>query len=177
MQIKRLKIPWLAFLFLSIPAVTLLTQGCDQNPCSEVCEMGTCVEGDCICQPGFEGLACDQRQNLAYIGDYHITNEQCNAGGTISTPYDVVIFASASTPEYFTLAGLHGEPQNLALVQAKILPQEDKFIMDRHEFSNEGLALEGEGSLRRDISTLSISYRLYRNDILTDSCTATLTRF
>lgn len=61
--------------------------------CKDVnCNNGTCVEGDCVCDAGYEGTNCDTEIRAAYLGTYNVT-ETCDSG---SDAYAVVVSAGTS---------------------------------------------------------------------------------
>lgn len=53
--------------------------GCDTDPCKDViCENdGTCVDGDCVCQAGYEGTDCSTESRTKFLGSYDV-DETCD---------------------------------------------------------------------------------------------------
>lgn len=48
----------------------LLTSSC-KDPCKEVnCNFGTCLEGTCLCDDGYEGVNCDQLERDKFVGSW-----------------------------------------------------------------------------------------------------------
>ena len=48
----------------------LLTSSC-KDPCKDInCNNGVCLEGTCLCDDGFEGVNCDQRERAKFVGTW-----------------------------------------------------------------------------------------------------------
>lgn len=70
------------FQILGVVAITGLgLTSCEVDPCSDVeCgDNGTCVDGDCVCDAGYEGTDCDTESRAKFIGTYNVT-EACTSG-------------------------------------------------------------------------------------------------
>lgn len=92
------------FQILGVVAVaTVGMTSCDTDPCADVeCgEYGTCLEGDCVCDAGFEGTNCDVLSRDEFIASYAVS-ESCTSGnytynGTVSasaTGMDKIVFGN-----------------------------------------------------------------------------------
>ncbi len=47
----------------------LVVNSCKKDKCKDViCENGTCVEGNCNCDYGWEGLLCDKKKSEVFLG-------------------------------------------------------------------------------------------------------------
>lgn len=57
----------------------LLSAACKQNECADVpsCVNGACVEGECLCNEGWEGGSCDTPSADKFAGTYSVT-DLCN---------------------------------------------------------------------------------------------------
>ncbi len=48
----------------------LIASSC-KDPCKEVnCNNGTCLEGTCLCDDGYEGVNCDQLERDKFVGSW-----------------------------------------------------------------------------------------------------------
>lgn len=54
---------------------------CEVDNCADVeCGTnGTCVDGDCVCDAGYEGTACDTEERAEFIATYNVS-ESCTSG-------------------------------------------------------------------------------------------------
>lgn len=78
---------------LAIVGIGLASMTACTDLCKDVnCNNGTCVEGDCVCDAGYEGTNCDTEIRAAYLGTYNVT-ETCDSG---SDAYAVVVSAGTS---------------------------------------------------------------------------------
>lgn len=61
----------------AIFAVSL--SSCTSDPCKDVnCGTnGTCVEGNCECDPGYEGTSCETEMRAKFLGTYVATGSLC----------------------------------------------------------------------------------------------------
>lgn len=67
---------------LGVAAIaTIGMVSCDTDACKDVdCGAnGTCLEGDCICDTGYEGASCQTLVRAQFLGNYNIT-ESCTSG-------------------------------------------------------------------------------------------------
>jgi hypothetical protein len=66
-------------LFAFIASTVLV--GCKNDPCKDItCAFsGTCAEGGCICQVGYEGVHCETAMRDKFVGIYNV-----NENGSIS---------------------------------------------------------------------------------------------
>ncbi len=70
------KIKKLSLIFLFVLTIFFIN-ACD--PCSTVnCINGECVEGDCICNTGYEGDECEKEMREKFLGSY-IVSDECEA--------------------------------------------------------------------------------------------------
>jgi len=66
---------------LGVAAIaTIGMVSCDTDPCKDVdCGLyGECVDGDCECDLGYEGVACATESRADFIGSYLINEESCD---------------------------------------------------------------------------------------------------
>lgn len=80
---------------LGVAAIaTMGMTSCDTDACADVdCgEYGTCLEGDCVCDAGYEGVNCDTQERAEFIGTYNV-NESCTSG---SYTYSITVTESST---------------------------------------------------------------------------------
>ena len=67
---------------LGVAAVAAIgLSSCETDACADVeCGVnGTCVDGDCVCDAGYEGTACDTEERAEFIATYNVS-EACTSG-------------------------------------------------------------------------------------------------
>jgi hypothetical protein len=79
-----------------ITAVCLGISGCS-DPCDSMnCgSNGTCTDGDCLCDAGFDGLNCETELRAKFLGGYNAT-ETCQSG---TYTYEMSISANPGSPD------------------------------------------------------------------------------
>ena len=80
----------LPFLLLVCLSLTQCSDPCDDVDCGA---NGTCVEGTCNCDPGYEGLSCETEIRAKYIGTYSGDVSACLEG-----------FGQQIPPEFSTIS-------------------------------------------------------------------------
>lgn len=171
---------------LSIFAVTLIAAlsmtitSCETDPCKDVeCgSFGSCLEGDCICDVGYEtdtDGTCGVRSADKFVSSF-ATAEDCSA-----LDYTVNIAASSVQADKIILTNLgnYGCPSGdipvEALVNGNTVTLEAGPYCPTTSFA--GYTFSGSGTISGD--ELIISYVVtYESggDQITDTCVATLTR-
>lgn len=71
----------LAFFAAGIAAVTFSISSCTVDPCKDVScgANGECVDGNCVCDAGYEGSTCATEQRAKFLGQYSVS-EACTSG-------------------------------------------------------------------------------------------------
>ena len=88
-------------------AAAMFFTGCT-DPCKDVnCNNGTCLEGDCVCDAGYQGLACDVKHNAKFVGVYTFV-ETCDS--TVPATYNLTVAASSASPSNINITNLYEEP-------------------------------------------------------------------
>ncbi|MFT4981064.1 MAG: hypothetical protein ACI9UR_000911 [Bacteroidia bacterium] len=80
---------------LGVAAVaTIGMVSCTTDACKDVnCGIsGTCLDGACICDDGYEGTNCDTEERAEFIGTYNVT-ESCTSG---DFSYSLTVTTSAT---------------------------------------------------------------------------------
>ncbi len=67
----------LCFLLVAYTACKKKTTSSPSGPCTGiVCQNnGTCLNGECQCIPGYEGLSCEKASNSRYLGKWNVTEK------------------------------------------------------------------------------------------------------
>jgi hypothetical protein len=164
----------LKFAFSGIALMlTLLFVGCT-DPCKDVeCNFGTCADGECVCNTGYEGANCLTALNAKFAGSYQLS-ETCSGSGPAG-PYAVTV-AAKSTPLDITFVGLWEVTQNI--VNGVVGSDGVSFTIERQQITT-GIDIEcTTGSISTDGNTVNMTYKIYYQtpDSLVDNCTATLTK-
>lgn len=75
---------------LAIVGIGLASMTACTDLCKDVnCNNGTCVEGDCVCDTGYEGTNCETAIRAKFLGTFNVT-ETCDSG---SDSYAVTVSA------------------------------------------------------------------------------------
>lgn len=72
---------------LGVAAIaTIGMVSCDTDACKDVeCGVnGTCLEGDCVCDAGYEGVSCETEERTKFVGDWDFT-DSCIPGSANSS--------------------------------------------------------------------------------------------
>jgi PKD repeat protein len=140
-------------------------------PCNPACVNGLCVDGDCICNAGYEGADCSTAFNAKFSGIYTLS-ETCTSG---ADSYSVTASPSSTDPSKATFSGLYRE--NVG-VTAQIGTTGLSFTIARQPIFT-GYEIEGTiGTINASGNTINISYRIWSNatNTVVDNCTATLAK-
>jgi hypothetical protein len=141
------------------------------DPCYNVaCDNGDCVNGNCICDAGYEGDDCADGFNAKFVGTYFL-NETCNTSGPAS--YSVIGGARSTSVYEATLTGLWEAPSGSVI--AVIGSNGTSFSIARQSIDS-NIELEGSGTASVDGNTLNITYTIYINGSMVETCVATLTK-
>ena len=153
---------------------TLAFAGC-KDECKDVdCGSGTCVEGNCVCDAGYEGTACAAAFNAKLSGTYSLS-EVCDMNGFQTG--SVVVAPVNGTINQFTIAELRGFSQDL--VACTFSADFTTFDIPRQSFGNGFYLIEANGgTVSTDGSIIEMTYRIYysSNALFLESCNARLTR-
>jgi hypothetical protein len=142
-------------------ATLLLAGSLFLTRCSDTCEdvacvTGECVEGDCICDAGYEGTDCGTAINAKFSGTY-INNEGCS----LSTPifYTVTIAPKSGNPAEASITGLWEVAQ--ASVTAKIAASGTSFTIENQPLGTSGFIVSsGNGSISADGNSITLAYTI-----------------
>jgi len=150
--------------------ILLALGSCRPDRCKNVpCEFGTCVEGNCICQSGYEGEDCSERQISKFEGYFQVS-ETCTAG---SDSYTIWVGISDSSLYDARLSGIWGQPDTLV---GLLSADGNALEFDRQPIV--GKEISARLFFRPSESDFSLSYEVYDVGAMQpfDVCTANLTR-
>jgi hypothetical protein len=153
-------------------ATAIFFAGCT-DPCKDVvCNNGECVEGDCVCDAGYEGVDCATAFNAKFSGTYSL-NETCDASG--SDAYTVTLTPSSSEPARANLTGLYRETFSVPLA---IGTDGVTFTIASTDIGPGSVVTTGTSTANAEGTTINLVYRFTSEAVGNpqDNCTAVLTR-
>lgn len=153
----------------------LFFAGCT-DPCKDVvCNNGECVEGECVCDAGYEGVDCATAFNAKFSGTY-TNSEVCDS--TPDVTYNVTIAPSSAEPARANITGLYEEPATS--VSAVIGDDGVTFTIPSTNIGTTSygrIETVGNATSNADGSQITITYKYTNNTTgFTENCTGTLTR-
>ena len=159
-------------LFSFAALVAFFVTSCDTDPCKNVIcgDFGTCVEGICICDAGYEqdgAGQCATIMRTKFLGNFS-TTENCNSGTTDA--YVNTISESTEGISRITIGNFYNFANNTvkATVDGTTVTIEDQTTPDNFQ-------VVGDGSIAGDV--LSISFIITDNvNGGSDTCLTTMTR-
>jgi len=100
---------FLRSLIIAIAALGMLTiQSCDSDPCSDVdCGInGTCFEGSCVCDAGYDGTDCSIVVRSLFTGVYDV-EEICDSDTEFTDLYESSINESPLGIQFITIGNVY----------------------------------------------------------------------
>lgn len=165
----------LKFGFLALALTTFFWTSCT-DPCKDVeCNFGTCVEGECACNPGYEGTNCDEAFNAKFAGTY--SNAETCDSSTAGPNYNVVITKSETDPLGLTIGGLWAEPTTSTLSAEIASDNSSEFEIPKIvQYAGYNVDVWGTGEMTS--TGVSIDYTIYHTGTtdIVDRCVATMTK-
>jgi hypothetical protein len=108
---KTMKMKKFHFLGAAAIAALLFLVSC-KDPCKDVnCNNGSCLEGDCVCEAGYQGTACDAKHNAKFVGIYAFL-ENCDQTPDPQSS-DITIAADPVSPSGIAITGLYFFPSTV----------------------------------------------------------------
>jgi len=95
-------------LIMAIATLGIFTiQSCDTDPCSDVeCGNGTCFEGICECDAGYDGTDCNIVIRSLFTGVYNV-QEFCDSDPSFEDNYISTINESFNGIQYITINNIY----------------------------------------------------------------------
>ena len=154
-------------------ATSMFFAGCT-DLCKDVnCNNGECVEGDCVCDAGYETDDCSVAMNAKFSGSYSNT-ETCNPSGPFG-PYTITLNPKSGSATEVNFVGLWEVPANI--VMGTVGTDGVSFTIERQVIDT-GFEITATGTSNADGSTINITYSIFNTGVTTaaDVCTAVLTK-
>lgn len=150
---------------LGVAAIaTIGMTSCEVDACKDVdCGLyGECVDGDCVCDAGYEGVDCDTQERAKFISTYSVS-ESCTSG---NYTYSITI-TNSSTDVTKVIIGNFGDfgVDIVATVSGSGLTIANQTVG--------GGTFSGSGQLSGNILTLTYTVTAGTDS---DSCTMTCTK-
>lgn len=152
---------------LGVAAIaTIGMVSCDTDPCKDVdCGLyGDCVEGDCVCDAGYEGSACATLQREKFIATYNVS-EACTSG---NFTYAITITTSSAGVSNIIITNFGDFTVN---VNATVNSNGTSITIPNQTLG--GGTFSGTGQISGNI--LTITYTVTAGTS-TDTCTMTCTK-
>lgn len=164
----------LVYLFALLGSMVVFAPACgDSDPCKDVdCGVnGTCFEGVCVCNVGYEGDACAEEWATKFLGSY-LGSDVC--GGTtynLSKPA-VITRISESRIQIANFGGFD------SILQADVkLASSSDITAEQIEYNyTDPAARKFVGSGQINGNTLSGTYTVTYSDGTSETCTFTYTK-
>ncbi|MCB9186308.1 MAG: hypothetical protein H6601_06125 [Flavobacteriales bacterium] len=153
---------------LGVAAIaTIGMTSCEVDACKDVeCgDNGTCVDGDCQCDTGYEGTDCDTEERAKFIGTYNVT-EACTSG---NYTYSITTAASGSGITTIIISNFGDYGVN---VTATVKNDNSSQLVIANQTVGGG-TFSGTGQISGNI--LTITYNVTAGTS-TDDCTMTCTK-
>ena len=160
---------------LMLLSVLFFTPGCgEEDPCKDVeCGTnGTCFEGACVCNEGFEGSSCDTEWSAKFVTTFNGKDECTIPAPPATWTYSQsVVRVSESSVTLKSLGGTtYDVPANISRINSSDATAE-KISFD---VTVGGRVFKGEGVLTG--STVAGAYTISVDGVITDQCTFTWTK-
>ncbi len=162
------KLVFLTMFFLS--ATVFLTSCGDSDPCKDVdCGAnGTCFEGTCVCNIGYEGTNCDSEWSAKFVGNY-AGEDVCNTG---TFEYDMKI--SKVSESKILLEDLGGTVYDVEAEVSLVSPSDVTATKITINYTTGGRLFVGQGTINN--GKITGDYKISQNGTVTDDCNFTLTK-
>jgi hypothetical protein len=147
---------------------------CDTDACKDVdCGAnGTCLEGDCICNDGYEGVSCDVEERADFLGNY-VLNESCPSGSIVD--FAVTVTASSNDVTKVLINGFGGFECGGSNIIVEGLVNGDNITIPNQFFcSNQIEIISGTGSINSAGLVINLTYSYDAG--AQETCTATYTK-
>lgn len=137
------------------------------DPCKDInCDKGTCADGLCLCDAGYEGTLCDTRITNKFVGNFDLS-EYCT---TANSSYPCSITESSSELMEINIYNLYASSMTF-----RAIVNEDGISFTIPAQTIGSAIISGSGSINTSGSTITINYTVAVGTLV-DACTATLTR-
>ncbi|MCF8464251.1 MAG: hypothetical protein K9G41_05395 [Flavobacteriales bacterium] len=142
---------------LGVAAIaTIGMVSCDTDACKDVdCGMyGVCVDGDCECDLGYEGVACATESRADFIGSYTANEADCNL-----VNFNTSMAASSTGADKIAITGFGGfECSGSPIVVIATVSGNDVTIASQSFCSETIVVNSGSGSINASGTIVTITY-------------------
>jgi hypothetical protein len=163
------------FQILGVAAIaTIGLASCETDACQDVdCGTnGTCVEGDCVCDAGYEGTNCDTEERADFLGNY-LLNETCPSGSIVD--YAVTINPSGSDVTKILINGFGGFQCGGSNIVVEATVDGDNLTIANQEFCQGQITItSGNGTINSAGLVINLTYSADYGVV--ETCTATYTK-
>jgi hypothetical protein len=166
-QNMKLKTRILQILGIAAIAIMGMTS-CDTDACADVeCGLnGTCLTGDCICDAGYEGVACATESRANFIGSYTANEADCNL-----VDQSASISASSTGADKIAITGFGGFACNGSPIAVVASVSGDDVTITSQIFCGGDIVINnGSGSINASGTVVTITYNATFNGT-TSNCT------
>ena len=154
---------------LGVAAIaTIGMVSCDTDACKDVeCGVnGTCLEGDCVCDAGYEGVSCETESRVKFNGTYLASGTiTCPESGNGTLSDETLTIAASSAAANKVTIDLAGAILLTATVNGSDLTVDPKTV--------NGLEYTGSGTLNASGTTLSFTINEVEPNV--ETCVYSLT--
>ncbi len=141
----------LGLIMFAIIATTFTS--CNPDPCEKVIcnNNGTCNEGVCSCEAGYEGETCDILSRTKTVSDWNVEED-----GSLSAAdnYDVTITANSNDAKAIYIGNMYNAFSNAvnATVNGNVI------TIDRQEPDGDGYFVRGTGTIDESVTPNRINF-------------------
>lgn len=137
---------------------------CETDACQDVdCGAnGTCVEGDCVCDTGYEGVNCETEERAEFLASYSVS-ESCTSG---NYTYNITVSTSSTGVNKIVV-------QNFGDYGVDIVGTVEGNSVTFASQQAGGGSFQGSGQISGNILTITYSVTAGTS---TDDCTMTCTK-
>jgi hypothetical protein len=157
------------FQILGVVAVSVISfNSCTTDACKDVdCGLnGECVDGDCVCDAGYEGVNCETEERAKFIAAYSVS-ESCTSG---NYTYNITAATSATNISSIVVSNFGDYGVSVTgTVDGSTLT----FASQSVTISGSAASISGSGQLSGSI--LTITYTIVAGTE-SDTCTMTCTK-
>lgn len=163
------KLVFLTMFFLS--ATVFLTSCGDSDPCKDVdCGVnGTCFEGTCVCNVGYEGAACAEEWATKFLGSYTGVD---GCGGNLTKPVNITRL-SLSTIRITNFGGFDSYVDAEVSLESSSSTSAEVVSLTNYTDPG-GRKFSGTGKISGN--TINMNYVVTYTDNTTESCTFTINK-
>lgn len=149
------------------------------DPCSNVdCGInGVCIEGDCVCDAGYDGTECNIIIRSVFTGLYDV-EEICDSDPDYLDLYESSINDSPVGAEFITISNIYNfEAQGVSPDEASVLASvsniggeyslliEDQIITVANDLGTTDVEVSGTGSYDSATSFVTLEYSITNLDL------------